>query len=320
MKKLLLLSYFISSTIFASPTIEEFKENTINFIVPAGPGGVSDTLMRKFAISFENVSKTKTIVTNKPGASGAIGVAHIANSTPNGLTIGIAEPGFAIGNYIMGNPTSPNINKLTPICNIVNHNLIVYVNANNTANNMKELTDNFAKKGKGSYGYVANIVVLYSEKYFDEAKISNIQAIPYRSAAESLRALAMNDIDYVVSDVNTAMPFIESNKIKPIGIGGKDRVKIWPNVPKIQEFYKNLSFEIAWWLLVPSDTPYHIKEHLNKTCREAIKDAGLKSFIDANYSFTVIDYNLSQTQSQFNDYTKLINQLYTKYKNSIDKK
>lgn len=64
----------------------QYPDRPIRLIVPFAPGGVMDVVARLWADKMKPV--LGTIVTeNRGGASGTIGVAEVARSTPDGYTI-----------------------------------------------------------------------------------------------------------------------------------------------------------------------------------------------------------------------------------------
>ena len=77
---------------------ESFPNKSIRLVVPFAPGGVTDTSGRLIA---ENLSKRlgqQVYVENKPGASGNIGTAQVANAEPDGYTLVLGFDGTMVIN------------------------------------------------------------------------------------------------------------------------------------------------------------------------------------------------------------------------------
>ena len=97
--------FFITFGAFAAYGQENFRGNTIRFIVGYSPGGVFDAYTRLIARHYgKHVPGDPTVlVDNMPGAGGVLAANHIYNrAKPDGLTIGAwATP--LILQHIMGN-------------------------------------------------------------------------------------------------------------------------------------------------------------------------------------------------------------------------
>ena len=89
----------IASTFGTSALAESganfFSDKTVNFIVGTGPGGVYDTNGRLLAEYMQKYLPGSTfVVRNMPGAGGIIAANFVYASKPDGLTIGIFNPGL----------------------------------------------------------------------------------------------------------------------------------------------------------------------------------------------------------------------------------
>ena len=64
-----------------------FPRKQLNIVVPYAPGGASDTVARIYGKEMEKVLGKPVTVTNRTGASGAVGLESVKNSRPDGYTI-----------------------------------------------------------------------------------------------------------------------------------------------------------------------------------------------------------------------------------------
>src|SRR3990172_12010807 len=77
-------------------------------IVPFPPGGVADIVGRPLAAQMERTLKQPVVVTNRTGAGGAVGMAAVAKSAPDGYTILMGLSSISVF------PVSDRINGKTP--------------------------------------------------------------------------------------------------------------------------------------------------------------------------------------------------------------
>jgi len=74
----------------------DYPSKPIELVVPASAGGGTDTLARAFSEAAKKHLPQPVIVVNKPGASGAIGMAEVLNAKPDGQKVGVIIAKLAI--------------------------------------------------------------------------------------------------------------------------------------------------------------------------------------------------------------------------------
>ena len=288
-----------------------------SIVVPFSPGGLVDVNARMFAKVMEKVTQQNVVVTNRPGAAGVIGTSAIvaANNT-NTLTFGLLEVGGAIASSVLGVPSSPKLGQLVPICVISSWSSVIYVHADTPANNLRELAALMKANPKAAYGPITQSHILLSESYFDNADLRNMQPVFYKSLTEGLRAVAAKDIYYTLGDVGTALPFIESGKVKPLVVGGTERLSLWPTVPTMSESYRNLSSTNFMGLYVSKDTPQSFKDFLNKACNDVVKDKEMIDFLSRQYH-TIGGGTIQKAQALADFHTRELEIAFGKYKDKL---
>jgi tripartite-type tricarboxylate transporter receptor subunit TctC len=148
---------------------QSYPSKTITLVVPASPGGVTDTLARQLAQRFSEKWGQQAVVENKPGANNQLAAEYIVNSAPDGHTLFIAPDGTFVANPSLYPklPYDPHA-SFTPIVGlvIINHGLMFHPAF--PPNNIKELIEvarqkpgeiNYGTYGIGSSGHL-NMVLL----------------------------------------------------------------------------------------------------------------------------------------------------------------
>src|SRR6185436_9935084 len=93
----------------AAAAQEPFPTRPVTMVNPFPPGGLADLTGRPLAAAMEKVLKQPVVVSNKPGAAGAVGTQSVAVAKPDGYTILITVPAIT---------TLPEVDKLfgrTPV-------------------------------------------------------------------------------------------------------------------------------------------------------------------------------------------------------------
>ena len=65
----------------------EYPERSVDLVIPYAAGGGIDLLLRAMAEGFSAHFKQSFVVSNRTGAGGALGVAYVARSAPDGHTL-----------------------------------------------------------------------------------------------------------------------------------------------------------------------------------------------------------------------------------------
>ena len=92
---------------------EKFPSRPIQFIVSWATGGAATLHAQVVQPHFQKAIGGSTQIINKPGGGGTIGWNYIANSPPDGYTVGVINPSLLITQYTTS--TGVSFKKLDPI-------------------------------------------------------------------------------------------------------------------------------------------------------------------------------------------------------------
>src|SRR5436309_8491187 len=87
-------------------------------VVPFPPGGVADIVGRPLAAGMNHVLKQPVVVVNRTGAGGAVGMAAVAKSAPDGYTIlmGLSSISiFPVSDRINGKAPAYEMSDFAPV-------------------------------------------------------------------------------------------------------------------------------------------------------------------------------------------------------------
>jgi tripartite-type tricarboxylate transporter receptor subunit TctC len=168
---------------------QAYPTKPITILVPAAPGGVSDSLARALGQRLGEVWGQQVIVENRGGANHQIGAASVAKAPPDGhmLMLG-AETIFVINPTLYGSKLAYDPKDFAPITGLVRANQALLAHPGFTPRTVGELIAlakqkpgeiSYATSGIGSAPHV-NVALLES--------MAGIKLLPvhYRGAAPAL--------------------------------------------------------------------------------------------------------------------------------------
>jgi tripartite-type tricarboxylate transporter receptor subunit TctC len=75
---------------------QKYPTKPVRIVVPFSAGGTPDTLARMIGPKLSESWKQPVVIENRTGAGGTIGAGLVAKATPDGYTLLLATPAFAI--------------------------------------------------------------------------------------------------------------------------------------------------------------------------------------------------------------------------------
>src|SRR5688572_8377974 len=111
---------------------EPFPTRPVTIVNPFPPGGQADLTARPLASALERVLKQPVVITNKPGAAGAVGMQSVAIAKPDGYTIVITVPAVSTlpeVDQLFGRPPTFSRTDFAPVARINADPTILVVNA-----------------------------------------------------------------------------------------------------------------------------------------------------------------------------------------------
>ena len=285
-KQLKLISIFAIlgySLSICAQTANQYPNKPITLIVPYGAGGSSDSRTRQVGQLLSIELGQPVIVENKAGAGGNIGTEFIAKAKPDGYTIG------------MGNFAPLSVNKalfkkmgfdpekdITPIILIEKGPLVLTVPIKSPYKNVNDVVA-AAKAKPGtltfSSGGIGGSHHLSAELFKQNAGIDMIH-VPYKSGAAATTDLLAGNVDMMFEQMYSALPNINSNKLRALAITSAKRSPLLPNVQTLVELgYPKVVIQNWQGFIAPAGTPKEIITKLNKALNKVLLDPSMREKI-----------------------------------------
>jgi len=259
---------------------EAYPVRPIKLIVPAGAGGNVDLVSRAVAQRMSALLGQPIVIDNRVGASGNIGVGLVANSPPDGYTIGMAAAAMLTINphLYAGMPFNP-LKDLTPVTNVATGAEVLVVRPELEIRSMPALIARAkrepGKLNSGSAG-LGSLTHMSLEMLKVMAGI-DIVHVPYKSAAESLNGVLSGSVHMMVDTISTSLPHIRSGKLVPLAVTSPTRIPELPDVPTFQESGVKDYVAEAWMAVVgPAGMKPQVVEALHKAVVQSLADPAVR--------------------------------------------
>jgi tripartite-type tricarboxylate transporter receptor subunit TctC len=262
---------------------QTWPAKTIRIIVPYTPGGSSDIIARAIQQPLQDALKQTVIVENKPGANGNTGTDFVAKSPPDGYTILLCDVGaLAITPSVYSKLPFDPAKDLVGVTMLAYSPHLLVVHPSVPANNLKELVA-YSKTGKldfavtaiGSAPHLAGVAV-------EKATGARWVYIPYKGGSQAIGDTVAGQTQVLMNGMLATLPFVQSGKLKVLGVSKSTRVPLLPNVPTIAE-QGVAGFESGTWqgALVPAGTPPEAVARLNAELTRIIRSPEVRARLTA---------------------------------------
>ncbi|MDX3905125.1 MAG: tripartite tricarboxylate transporter substrate binding protein [Pigmentiphaga sp.] len=281
---------------------QEFPSKSITLIVPFAPGGLADLVGRVLAAQMEKTLRQPVVVTNRPGAGGAIGASAVARAPADGYTLLISLTSHVIlpeADRMQGKVPAYELAQFQPVARITYEPTVLMGAMRPEGSTVEKIVARArAKPGTVSYsstGYFANAHV--GVDGFAQAAGIQLLHVPYQGGSQALMAVASGQVDLSTGGPATAATFAKSGKVRALAILGDERLSSMPDVPTLKELGYDSTYYVWSGLFAPAGTPPKVMAALRASVRAAVNDA------DFQHSLKKMEATLAyQDASEFDQF------------------
>ncbi len=265
---LVLAALVLPAFLSAGSRAEDYPARAITLIVPFTPASGIDIIARTVAPKVSERWHQPVVVENKPGASGGIGAQLVAKAEPNGYTLLVTGPPFAVLPALSKKPPYDVGKDFTPIAETATGSLALVVSPKALpVTSLKELIAaakakpgklNYSSPGPGTLQHLG-MELLKQELGLDVVHVA------YHGASTALTDLVAGQIEFAYLPVHSAMPFANSGQLRILAVTSPQRSKLAPDVPSFNELgYPNMNFSLWYGMFGPPGLPRAIVDKWNR--------------------------------------------------------
>jgi tripartite-type tricarboxylate transporter receptor subunit TctC len=271
-----------SAASLASSGVVRAQSGTARLIVGFPPGGLADSVARVVAPQMAKGTGTPTIVENKPGAAGQLGVQAMRQGEPDGLTLLVTSASIlTLTPHLYRKPMFDSLRDVTCISTLCDQSFALAVPATSPVKsvaefiawgkaNPKEL--NFASPGLGTSPHFLGVM-------FGRETGLAMNHIAYKGTAPGLQDLIGGQVASTFNPLPTMIEFHQAGRIRILAVTNPRRVASLPDVPTFSELKLRGLEYLEWYgMFAPARTSDNIVRRLQEAVHQAVAS---KEFVDA---------------------------------------
>jgi len=245
-----LLVLLLSGMVFAGGQQEEgegvYPSKTVEFVVPAGAGGGSDTLARILLdiIQSNNLVDGNIIVLNKPGGASAVGQAYVTRAGVDGdHTIFTMNAAHALAGR--ANPAIES-ETFVPLAVVAMDNVLFLTKSDSPYKTLDDAIDEAkANPDTLTVGCADNLDQLCVAQINNEAGVK-FTSVYFDSASEITAALLGGHIDFAIANPNECIGQVRAGEELPLATFANERLDDpFGDVQTFAELgYPNIEFQM----------------------------------------------------------------------------
>lgn len=279
------LAAVIAAATAAAPAFaQDFPKAQITVVLPLAPGDAADSALRAMSEDLARQLKVAIVVSNRPGAGGAIGTQAVVAAKNDGYTLLFTQNGPLTIRRVLEpeTVTYDPLKDLTPLALTTRTPSILVVRKDAPFANFRELVEH-AKKVRGGVrigtagaGSAGDISV----QIINALTGSDLTSVPYKGAAPALTDVLGGQVEGVVLGLGALSSHLKSGALKGIAISS--RFADLPNVPTLSELGYKQEIQGVWLaFFAPAGVPAEVTETLMQALERSARDPAIAARLQA---------------------------------------
>jgi tripartite-type tricarboxylate transporter receptor subunit TctC len=273
---------------FAAPGLlaaQPFPSKPARIVNPFAPGGATDIIARHMGQKLTELWGQPVVVENRAGASGAIGVEHVAKSAPDGYTLLIATQTTHAANPALYAKLPYDAAKdFAPLTLAGSTPLALLVHPSLPVSDVRALIAH-AKSNPGKLAYASGGNGTSQHLTMELLKTMTgafMVHIPYKGAGPAMTDFLGGQVNLMFDNLPTAIPHVKSGKLRALAVSTAKRSAFAPELPTMAESGLD-GFDLATWFafFAPAATPRELVEKISADMRRVLAQPETKERLTA---------------------------------------
>ncbi len=274
------------TTTFTAPHAhaQTWPSKPVTLVVGTPAGGSVDAYGRALADQLARQTGGTFVVENKGGANGNLSAEQVRNATADGHTLWVSTQAMFTINPSVYPAMRWKQSDFKPIAKGIESPLVLVTHPSVPAKTLPELVKWVAANpGKITYasfspGTPSHFLGFQLNERF---KLDMVH-VAYKGSAPQITDLLGGQVLLGFTQLQAALPHVQSGKLNAIAVTSKDRTKFMPQVPSLAELgHPDLSATVWFGLMAPSATPRPVLDQIQAATVKAQADTDYKAKLEA---------------------------------------
>lgn len=251
------------------------KGKNITIIVPTAAGGSTDVGTRILAAEMEKILGVPVQVTNKPGATGLIGLTEMALSKPDGYTLSAFAVIAHVASYV-DKARKPAFGRkdIQPVGAYGQDDLILTVKGDGPYKSINDLIEaaranpgkiRVASSGVGGGPYLCWVMI-------EKAAGIDLNLVQFDGGTSLETAVAGGHVDASIASIAGAMSLVKAGALRGINLTGEGKNEHFPDIPNLKAAGVDVSYSARYGLAAPAGVPQDIIKVLADAMEKALEN------------------------------------------------
>ena len=276
---------------FAAPIVfarraaaQGFPARPVTWVVPFGPGGITDTSSRVVAQRMGGPLGQPVVVENRPGAGGIVGAEYVSRAAPDGYTLLYGSQNtHAVAPAMQPNLRYDPQRDFAPVHGLGHSPNLLVTGAVRPWRTLMEFVHQarerpdalaYASTGVGTSSHLLAVLL-------QSAAGIRMTHVPYAGPATALNDLIAGRVDVMFDFPLTSMPHVREGRLRALGLTTETPVPAAPGVPSLAAAGVPGVEMVPWaGLFVPARTPPAVVARLEEAVKAALKDPAVREFFE----------------------------------------
>ena len=253
---------------------DQFPSKPIQFIVPTGPGGGTDTVSRLLARHLGERLKWQVVVVNRLGAGTRLANESVVKAAPDGYTLLMAINALGTGPLVFKNLPYDLQRDFTPITLVLVVPYLFVVHPSLPAKTPKDLIA-LAKARPGEISYASAGVGASNHLSFELlANMANVKLhhVPYKFGTQGVVDVMAGHVTTAMTTMATTIAQVRGGKLRALAVTSAKRDAAAPEFPALAETLPG--YEVLFWtgLFGPPGLPREIVLKVQREVSGVLRD------------------------------------------------
>lgn len=289
---------------------QTYPNRPINLVVPWGPGGGSDQMVRALAPILEKALGVEIAVSDVPGGTGSVGMEKVLSAKADGYTIG--EMSADTLPFIAEGRTPFSLENMQGVCQLMDAPEVLFVNAKDKRfpnwNHFKK----YAEKHRvtidtaGSGGLASVPMAQFKEMGL------HVVDVPENKPSKRYAALLGEHVDAMIDAAGNSLQYVEGGEFRPILVLDRKPYKAFPKVETASKLNISFFVHLSRGLYASSKLSPSKVAKLSTACKTAFYSKGFQKYLHNKHAVTTAFLDAHQFSMRLKDQVSHLKQILSK--------